>query len=127
MKMLKRHLATDHGLSPAGYRARWKLPADYPMVAAEYAARRKALALRIGLGRKPKAAVIAAPAEQIAVPEALQKAAPTRKPAAKAADIVPVEKPATKPKAPARKKLQVAFDAVDVPQAAVPVDTATDA
>lgn len=117
MKMLKRHLAMDHDLSPADYRARWKLPADYPMVAAEYAARRKELALRIGLGRKPKAAVIAAPAESIAVPEAPQKAAPKRKVAAKAADVAPVEKPVTKPKAPARKKLQVAFDAVDVAQA----------
>lgn len=52
MKMLKRHLASDHGLTPAEYRARWALPADYPMVAADYAARRKELAVRIGLGRK---------------------------------------------------------------------------
>ena len=37
MKMLKRHLMTDHGLTPAEYRARWGLPADYPMVAPEYA------------------------------------------------------------------------------------------
>ncbi|WP_068080547.1 MucR family transcriptional regulator [Novosphingobium rosa] len=53
MKMLKRHLATDHGLSPAEYRARWGLNADYPMVAPDYAARRKELAVKIGLGRKP--------------------------------------------------------------------------
>ena len=53
MKMLKRHLMTDHGLTPAEYRARWGLPADYPMVAPEYAERRRALAKSIGLGRKP--------------------------------------------------------------------------
>ena len=53
MKMLKRHLMTDHGLTPAEYRARWNLPADYPMVAPDYAEKRRALAKEIGLGRKP--------------------------------------------------------------------------
>ena len=53
MKMLKRHLGTEHGLTPAEYRTRWSLPADYPMVAPDYAAKRKELAVRIGLGRKP--------------------------------------------------------------------------
>ena len=53
MKMLKRHLMTDHGLTPAEYRARWGLPADYPMVAPEYAEKRRTLAKQIGLGRKP--------------------------------------------------------------------------
>ena len=53
MKMLKRHLMTDHGLSPAEYRARWGLPADYPMVAPEYAEKRRVLAKEIGLGRIP--------------------------------------------------------------------------
>ncbi|MEO6388698.1 MAG: MucR family transcriptional regulator [Croceibacterium sp.] len=53
MKMLKRHLMTDHGLTPAEYRARWGLPADYPMVAPEYAEKRRTLAVQIGLGRKP--------------------------------------------------------------------------
>jgi predicted transcriptional regulator len=52
-KMLKRHLGTDHGITPAEYRVRWNLPADYPMVAPDYAAKRKELAVRIGLGRKP--------------------------------------------------------------------------
>ena len=52
-KMLKRHLSTDHGMTPTEYRVRWNLPADYPMVAPDYAARRKELAVRIGLGRKP--------------------------------------------------------------------------
>jgi predicted transcriptional regulator len=53
MKMLKRHLMTDHGMSPAEYRARWGLPADYPMVAPDYAEKRRTLAKEIGLGRKP--------------------------------------------------------------------------
>jgi predicted transcriptional regulator len=53
MKMLKRHLMTDHGLTPAEYRARWGLPNDYPMVAPEYAEKRRVLAKEIGLGRKP--------------------------------------------------------------------------
>lgn len=64
MKILKRHLSTEHNLSPTEYKARWNLPADYPFVTPEYAARRKELALKIGLGRgvtkkrgrKPKAA-----------------------------------------------------------------------
>ena len=53
MKMLKRHLMTDHGMTPAEYRERWNLPADYPMVAPEYAEKRRELAKEIGLGRKP--------------------------------------------------------------------------
>lgn len=53
MKMLKRHLMTDHGLSPEDYRARFSLPADYPLVAPDYAEKRRELAVKIGLGRKP--------------------------------------------------------------------------
>ena len=53
MKMLKRHLMTDHGMTPQEYRDRWNLAADYPMVAPEYAQRRRELAKEIGLGRKP--------------------------------------------------------------------------
>lgn len=53
MTMLKRHLMTEHGLTPAEYRARWGLPADYPMVAPDYADKRRDLAKKIGLGRKP--------------------------------------------------------------------------
>ena len=50
--MLMRHLGTDHNLAPAEYRAQWDLAKTYPIVAAEYAERRKQLALKIGLGRK---------------------------------------------------------------------------
>ncbi len=53
MKMLKRHLMTDHGMTPDEYRERWNLPADYPMVAPDYAETRRVLAKKIGLGRKP--------------------------------------------------------------------------
>lgn len=53
MKMLKRHLMTDHGMTPDEYRARWSLPSDYPMVAPDYAEKRRELAKKIGLGRKP--------------------------------------------------------------------------
>src|SRR6478609_3318701 len=53
MKMLKRHLMTDHGLTPDEYRARWGLASDYPMVAPDYADRRRELAKQIGLGRMP--------------------------------------------------------------------------
>lgn len=49
-RTLRRHLAA-HGLTPESYRARYQLPADYPMVAPDYAARRRALALQTGLGR----------------------------------------------------------------------------
>jgi predicted transcriptional regulator len=50
-KSLKRHLRTSYGLSPEQYRAKWGLPADYPMVAPAYAAQRSKLAKAIGLGR----------------------------------------------------------------------------
>jgi predicted transcriptional regulator len=50
--MLKRHLATDHKLTPAEYRQRWGLPLSYPMVAPNYAKVRSSLAKKIGLGRK---------------------------------------------------------------------------
>ena len=53
MKMLKRHLMTEHGMTPDDYRQRWGLAADYPMVAPEYAETRRDLAVKIGLGRKP--------------------------------------------------------------------------
>jgi predicted transcriptional regulator len=49
-KSLKRHLAS-HGLTPDQYRAKWKLPANYPMVAPNYAAKRSELAKAIGLGQ----------------------------------------------------------------------------
>jgi predicted transcriptional regulator len=53
MKMLKRHLSTEHQMSPDEYRKRWELGPDYPLVAPAYAETRRNLAKKIGLGRKP--------------------------------------------------------------------------
>lgn len=53
-KMLKRHLSTAHGQTPAEYRQRFGLAADYPMVAPNYAEQRRTLAKSIGLGTKRK-------------------------------------------------------------------------
>lgn len=55
LKMLKRHLKTAYDMTPEEYRERWGLPADYPMVAPNYAKRRSQLAKKIGLGTKPRA------------------------------------------------------------------------
>lgn len=52
LKMLRRHLMTHYGMTPDDYRAKWGLPADYPMVAPAYAEKRRALAKEIGLGTK---------------------------------------------------------------------------
>ncbi len=51
-KSLKRHLRTHYDLSPEEYREKWALPADYPMVAPNYAAARSALAKKMGLGQQ---------------------------------------------------------------------------
>ncbi|GMV62996.1 MAG: hypothetical protein AMXMBFR74_21640 [Parvibaculum sp.] len=51
LKMLKRYLRSQYGLTPEEYKARWGLPHDYPMVAPNYAAQRSKLAKQIGLGR----------------------------------------------------------------------------
>lgn len=52
LKMLKRHLSSAYGMTPAQYRERWGLPSNYPMVAPDYAMRRSELARASGLGRK---------------------------------------------------------------------------
>ena len=51
MKMLKRYLRTSFGMASDEYRAKWNLPANYPMVAPDYTEQRRALAKKIGLGR----------------------------------------------------------------------------
>lgn len=50
LKMLKRHLMTRYAMTPDDYRTKWNLPADYPMVAPNYAEQRRSLAKSIGLG-----------------------------------------------------------------------------
>lgn len=51
VKMLKSYLRTNFNMTPEEYRAKWNLPKDYPMVAPNYAARRRELAVQIGLGK----------------------------------------------------------------------------
>ena len=51
-KSLKRHLRTQYNMTPEQYRDKWGLPADYPMVAPNYAAARSALAKKMGLGQQ---------------------------------------------------------------------------
>ncbi len=53
-KSLKRHLRTHFNLTPEQYREKWGLPADYPMVAPNYATSRSKLAKNMGLGHKRK-------------------------------------------------------------------------
>jgi predicted transcriptional regulator len=64
LKMLKRHLQAAYNMTPDEYRERWGLPADYPMVAPNYAKQRSSLAKSIGLGtrRAPEPAPAPAPA-----------------------------------------------------------------
>lgn len=72
-KTLRRHLST-HGLTPAEYRERYGLKADYPMVAETYSESRRAMAKQIGLGRKPAPRKEAEPAPP--APRKRGKAAP---------------------------------------------------
>ena len=51
-KSLKRHLRTQYNMTPEQYREKWGLPADYPMVAPNYAAARASLARNMGLGKR---------------------------------------------------------------------------
>jgi predicted transcriptional regulator len=51
-KSLKRHLRTQYNMTPEQYRDKWNLPADYPMVAPNYAAARSQLATQMGLGQQ---------------------------------------------------------------------------
>ena len=53
-KSLKRHLRSKYGMSPEEYRAKWGLPADYPMVAPGYSEKRSKLAKKMGLGRNTR-------------------------------------------------------------------------
>ncbi|NVK33176.1 MAG: MucR family transcriptional regulator [Rhodobacteraceae bacterium] len=55
-KSLKRHLRTHYDMTPEEYREKWELPADYPMVAPNYAAARSELAKKMGLGQQRKRA-----------------------------------------------------------------------
>ena len=77
-KALKRHLSS-HGLTPAEYRERYKLPATYPMVAESYSEKRREVAARLGLGRRPKSSspLLEEPVPPVAEPMAEALGAPT--------------------------------------------------
>ena len=115
---LKRHLS-KHNLTPQEYRQRYSLPSDYPMVAPAYSESRRAIAERLGLGRKVTGAQAAKPGseEQPAAAEAAPAPAKATKPAAKAskAPATPA-KAAVKPKASA-KPAPVAAEAKPTPKA----------
>jgi predicted transcriptional regulator len=82
-QMLRRHIRIAHGLEPAGYRVRWKLPADHPITAPAYSERRSTLAKRIGLGRRPQEAVASTPTPEVVAPPPKRRG---RKPRSAAAD-----------------------------------------
>jgi len=139
-KTLKRHLAS-HGLTPNDYRERYGLPKSYPLVAPNYSEARRAVATKLGLGRKPvnakktpepvaapaapkPAATKPAPAGKTAAAKAPAKAADTKAPAAKpaeakapAAKTAPAKAPAAKAAA-SRKRLSIATPAAPKKDAA---------
>ncbi len=74
-RSLKRHLSS-HGLTPADYRQRYNLAADYPMVAPGYSEQRREVAKRLGLGRKKGAAQPVKPPAKRAKPAGNGRAKP---------------------------------------------------
>lgn len=98
LKMLKRYLMTKFKMTPEQYRAKWDLKPDYPMVAPNYSATRKALALTLGLGRKAKVQPAAEKATakpkgrpRKAAPEATPVTPAAKVPSAKAAKVPPAK------------------------------------
>jgi predicted transcriptional regulator len=79
-KMLRRHLRDAHGLEPAAYRVRWKLPVGHPIIAPAYSERRSTMAKQIGLGRAREAVVSTSAPEVMAplVPEVITPPSPRR-------------------------------------------------
>jgi predicted transcriptional regulator len=124
LKMLKRHLRTQYEMTPADYRAKWKLPADYPMVAPNYAAQRRKLAHEIGLGRKAQpaaAAPAAAPASKRAAKPKAASSSPAKATAKATAPAKAPKAPAKAAKAPASAKPAKAPAPVKAAKAPAPV------
>ena len=94
-KTLKRHLS-GHGLTPAQYRERFGLKPDYPMVAESYAAMRRGIAKKLGLGRKPVAKAAEAKAAEVKPAAKPAVAKPATKPPVQAAPVKPKAKAAAK-------------------------------
>lgn len=97
-KTLKRHVSS-HGLTPAEYRTRYDLPADYPFVAANYSAARREVARKLGLGGKRKGA----PAPAVEVPS---EKAPESPPVEEVKPVV-ADAPAAKPASTRRSRAKV--------------------
>ncbi|MFS0851263.1 MucR family transcriptional regulator [Novosphingobium panipatense] len=98
-KTLKRHLASN-GLTPETYRERYKLPANYPMVAPDFAAMRRAIAEKIGLGNRPKPAIAADNKKPVAVPTSTASTEPAAESKPSAAEIPAIKSPIVKKAAP---------------------------
>lgn len=78
LRMLKRHLMSTYGMTPADYRTKWNLPRDYPMVAPNYAATRSQLAKKIGLGKSTGKSVSPAAAAKPAAKPAARRGRPRK-------------------------------------------------
>lgn len=117
-KTLKRHLA-KHGLTPEEYRERYKLPAGYPMVAPSFAARRREIAEKIGLGRKGTGVAASVPATSPVTESAPKTDASSAAEAPKARTKTAgtkLAKPAnSKPKAPSKARDSASQAAVKGP------------
>lgn len=132
-KTLKRHLAS-HGLTPNDYRERYGLPKSYPLVAPNYSEARRAVATKLGLGRKPvntkkapEPSAAPASAAPAAPKPAVTKPAPAAKPAAaKAPAKAPVAK-ATDTKASAAKPVEAKAPAAKPAEAKAPAAKAAPA
>lgn len=106
LKMLKRHLMSSYGLTPDAYRAKWNLPNDYPMVAPNYAAQRRSLAIKSGLRTnrdtiQPEVSSVPTAVEASAKPKGGRSSKKAEEPATTAVAV------AAQPK-PARRKLGIA-------------------
>lgn len=122
-KTLKRHLA-QHGLTPEQYRERYKLPKSYPLVAPSYSDARRAVAEKLGLGKKPAVAPVAkaasAPAATVTAAKAPAKAAKPKTstaPATKAEVKSPPAKAAATATPAPRKRLSIAAPKEEKPAA----------
>lgn len=106
---IKRHLNTAHGLTPQGYRERWNLAKDYPMVAPAYSEARSKLAKEVGLGQGGRGAIPApAPRAPEPAPKAAAPAENVKAPTAKASS----KRQPGEPVKPARATLKLKFENV---------------
>jgi len=126
-KSLKRHLSA-HGLTPADYRQRYGLKADYPMVAESYSAARREVALKAGLGQLGRQARARASAETPAAPEAVAAPARPARAAAKAkakSAALKTVKTVKAPKALSTAKVEIAAEAKAAKRGRAPKAAAT--